>query len=211
MSSQKYAGQGTLPPELDQRVQSELGNGERLVWIGQPRPDLYRTQTACITIVGGIFGGTALVMFLVGAGMAFGFVAGGAGKGAAAAFDCFPLVFCLFTIPVMIIGGIMAAAPIWMPQRIRRIIYALTDRRAVIWEPYLFGGRYTVRNYTREGLGRMYRVDTVGGAGDLVFEEYYTISANSDGTPSKQRNQRGFLAIDQVRDVEELVRLTLMP
>ena len=53
----------------------------------------------------------------------------------------------------------MLTAPIWMPKRIRRIIYALTDRRALIFEPNWFGKAYTVRSYTAAGLGRMYRVD----------------------------------------------------
>ena len=89
----------------------------------------------------------------------------------------------------------------------RRIHYALTDRRALIWEPGWF--RYTVRSYAREALGRMVRVDRTGGAGDLVFEEYYTRSTDSDGMSSTTRHQRGFMGIDGVREVEELVRLTL--
>ena len=89
-------------------------------------------------------------------------------------------------------------------------MYALSDRRAILWEPYFFGSGYTVRSYTREGLGRLYRVDKNGDAGDLVFEEYYTTSTNSDGMSSTQRNQRGFMGIDRVREVEELLRLTLM-
>ena len=101
-------------------------------------------------------------------------------------------------------------APLWMPKRIGRIVYALTDRRAIIWEPGWFSGQYTVRNYTREGLGRMYRTDRADGSGDLVFEEFYTQSSNSDGNVSTTRNQRGFLGIDRVREVEELLRLTLM-
>ena len=214
MSSQNYAGQGTLPPELEQRVQSELSGGERLVWVGQPRPDLYRGQTIFMAIFGAFFGGIALIRFLVGGAMAVAFgLAGGQGGGnpGADALGCFPLFFCLFTIPFMAIGGYMLCAPIWMPKRIRRILYALTDRRAILWEPYFFGSGYTVRNYTREGLGRMYRVDKRDGAGDLVFEEYFTTSTNSNGMSSTQRNQRGFMAIDRVREIDELVRLTLMP
>ncbi len=96
-----------------------------------------------------------------------------------------------------------------MPLFRRRIHYALTDRRALIWEPGWFRDRYTVRSYAREALGRMVRVDRTGGAGDLVFEEYYTRSTDSDGMSSTTRHQRGFMGIDGVREVEELVRLTL--
>jgi hypothetical protein len=213
MSANDYAGKGTLPPELEERVHAELSGGERLVWLGQPRPDLYRGQTIFLSIFGAFFGGIALVMFLVGVGMAVAFAGfGGAAAGNAAGTfaGCFPLFFCLFTIPFMLIGGYLLFAPWWMPKRIRRILYALTDRRAVVFEPNWFGGGYTVRSYTREGLGRMYRVDRAGDAGDLVFEEYYTTSTNSEGYASSSRTQRGFMGIDRVREVEELVRLTLM-
>ena len=65
MSSNNYAGKGTLPPELEQRVQSELTAGEQLVWVGRPRPDLYRGQTIFMTIFGCCFGGVALIFFTV--------------------------------------------------------------------------------------------------------------------------------------------------
>ena len=212
MSSGNYVGQGTLTPELDQRVQSELSGGERLVYVGQPRPELYRGSTVFMMIFGCCFGGFALIFFTVGAAMTIGFAGAGAaaaGQGAAPLAGCFPLVFCLFSLPFLLIGGYLATAPIWMPKRLRRFIYALTDRRALVFEPNWFGKNYTVRSYTREALGRMYRVDKANGAGDLVFEEYYTTTRNTDGMSSTQRNQRGFMAIDRVRDVEELVRLTL--
>ena len=210
--SSNYVGEGTLPPELDQRVQSELSGGERLVYVGQPKPELYRGPTVFMMIFGCCFGGFALIFFTVGLAMTIGFAGAGAaaaGQGVGALAGCFPLAFCLFSLPFLIIGGYMLTAPIWMPKRIRRIIYALTDRRALIFEPNWFGKAYTVRSYTAAGLGRMYRVDRGNGAGDLVFEEYYTTSTNSDGMSSTSRNQRGFMAIDRVRDVEELVRLTL--
>ncbi len=165
-----------------------------------------------LSIFGCCFGGFALIFFTVGAAMTVGFAGAGvaaAGQGFGGLAGCFPLVFCLFSLPFLLIGGCMATAPIWMPKRIRRIIYALTDRRALIFEPNWFGKNYTVRSYTRDGLGRMYRVDRGNEAGDLVFEEYYTTSTNSQGFSNTNRQQRGFMAVDQVRSLEELVRLTL--
>ena len=212
MSGNTYVGQGTLPPELDQRVQAELSGGERLVWVGQPRPDYSRGGTIFLSLFGVFFAGIALFMLAVGLVVAAAFSGVGAaqGQGFGGLAGCFPLFFCLFTLPFLAIGGYMASAPLWMPARLRRIIYALTDRRAILWEPNWFGKGYTVRNYTREGLGRMVRVDRADGSGDLVFEEYYTTSTNNDGYSTNQRHQRGFMGIDRVRDVEELVRLTLM-
>jgi hypothetical protein len=191
MTINDYAGKETLPPEMAQRVQSELTTGERLIWVGRARPDAFRRQTIFMAIFGAIFGGVALFMLT---------------KVLEAGGSLFP---SLFLLPFLLVGGTMLTAPIWMPYRIRRIIYALTDRRALIWEPGWFLGRYTIRSYAREGLGRMARVDRAGGTGDLVFEEYYTRSTDSDGMSSSTRHQRGFMGIDGVREVEELVRLTL--
>ncbi len=212
MSTNAYAGEGTLPPELEQRVRSELTADERLVWVGRPRPDLYRGQTIFLSIFGAFFTAAALFIFGIGSVISLGFAGFGAAAGGARGglVGCFPLFFCLFTGPFMLIGVYMMTAPLWMPKRIARIGYALTNRRAIIWEPGWFANQYTVRNYTREGLGRMYRTDRADDAGDLVFEEFYTRTSDSDGNVSTRRNQRGFLGIDRVREVEELLRLTLM-
>ncbi len=210
--SSNYVGEGALPPELEQRVQAELSGGEQLVYVGQPRPDLYRGPTIFLMIFGCCFGGFALMFFTIGLAMTLGIAgveAAAPGKGPGVLAGCFPLVFCLFSLPFLLIGGSMATAPIWMPRRIRRITYALTDRRALIFDPNWFGQGYTVRSYQPSMLGRMYRVDRGNEAGDLVFEEYYTTSRDSQGFYSARKQRLDFLAIDRVRDVEELVRLTL--
>jgi hypothetical protein len=68
-----------------------------------------------------------------------------------------------------------------------------------------------VRSYTGAGLRRMHRADRTNGTGDLVFEEIYSPSSySSNGGTTGSRHQIGFLGIDRVREVEELLRLTLM-
>ena len=211
MSTNDYVGKETLPPELDQRVQSELSAGERLVWVGQPRPDLYRGQTIFLSIFGAFFSAAALFILAIGLIVTVGFTGFGAvqGDGWGGFIGCIPLFFCLFTMPFLLIGGYMLTAPILdaqapPPGRLRSHRPSRSRLGAG-----LVRDRYTVRSYTREALGRLVRVDRAGGAGDLVFEEFYTTSTNSDGYSSSTRNQRGFLGIDRVREVEELLRLTL--
>jgi hypothetical protein len=202
MSSSDYAGQGALPPELEERVRAELGAGERLVWVGQPRPDLYRGQTIFLTIFGIFFMTPPLLMFCGGMAVAVSILVGGAQQGNdLAAAGCVPGCFALFTLPFLLVGGTLATSLFWMPDRIRKIVYALTDRRALVWTPNFLGGGFTTRSYAGEGLGRMNRVERANGSGDLIFEEQYT---------SRSRSQYGFMAIDRVREVEELVRLTLL-
>jgi hypothetical protein len=214
MHTNDYTGKDTLPPELDQRVRSELAADERLVWVGRPRWNLYRGSTIIMSIIGTVFGALALVIFSIGfAGL------GAAVGGRAGGLDgCASLLFCLYTPLFMLIGGHLMTGPFWMPKRIRRTVYALTDRRAILWEPGWFAGQYTVRNYTREGLARIHRKDRADGAGDLLFEEFYTrssfekflIRTIGDENVSNTRILRGFICVDRVREVEELLRLTLL-
>ncbi len=110
MTPNDYAGKGTLPPELEQRVQSELSAGERLAWIGRARPDLYRHQMIFMAIFGAIFGGVPLFIL-------------------AKAFAAGVLRFqYLFILPFVLIGAYLLAAPIWMPLFRRRIHYAVHKR-----------------------------------------------------------------------------------
>src|SRR5262249_34904107 len=96
--------------------------------------------------------------------------------------------------------------------------YALTNRRAVVWEAGWFG---TVRvySYTASALGKMQRRERADGSGDLVFEEIVSVGSQyvSQGQhgghwqTSTSVTARGFLAIERVRDMEDLIRRTLHP
>jgi hypothetical protein len=111
-------------------------------------------------------------------------------------------------LPFLAVGIGLIASPIWLRSMARRTLYALTDRRALIWQPGWFGSA-TVRSYTAAGLGHISRRERRDGSGDLVFEEFTTYSHGSNG-PSSHTTRRGFLAINNVREVEELVRRTLL-
>jgi hypothetical protein len=55
----------------------------------------------------------------------------------------------------------------------------------------------------------MARREYSDGSGDLIFEEFLSVSRDSDGDMRSQRTERGFLGMENVREVEELVRKTL--
>jgi hypothetical protein len=83
---------------------------------------------------------------------------------------------------------------IWL--RARKSRYFLTNRRAIICEPTLLGG-YRAQSYIAEDLALM-RCDELGhGAGNLVF--------GNEKARYGWVFPYGFLAIEQVRDVELLV------
>jgi hypothetical protein len=212
MSGNPYIGQDVTPPEMEKRVQEELTPHEHVVWIGRPRPDRFQGQT-----IGGVLAG----VFILGiSGIVFtAFIETTlhAGKPAqvppdpfAGMFSVFAtVVVCLFAVPFMLLGGWMLLAPLWMPRWVRRIIYALSNHRALLFEPNWFIKGYTVRSYTHGALGRMFRVDRRGDSGDLVLEEYYVRTTDASGGGGTARKRRGFMGIDQAREVEELVRRTL--
>lgn len=117
-----------------------------------------------------------------------------------------PLLFvfppaALVFLPV---GWFFWMVPRWIRQQAGKTFYLLTDQRAITWEPTLFGG-ITVQSFTRDGLARMMRHENADGSGSLVFREDFLL--DDDGTSTRYR---GFLNIARVREVEELVRQTLL-
>jgi hypothetical protein len=199
MSSFQTSSGDPLPPELQDRVDAELSSGERLIWVGQPVPGAFQCQTIALAVVGLFFLGFTGIWFVLTLGM--GALAGGEAPEAFGILGC----FSLFGLIPGAVGLFLVTAPIWHRNLVKRTVYALTDRRALIWQPSLFGSS-EVRSYTANGLGHMSRVERGDGAGDLVFEEYYTYG-NKGGS---SRHQRGFLAVPRVREVEDLVRRTLL-
>lgn len=196
-----------LPPDLDARVRAELRPGERLLWVGQPDPRR-AARGACFIVAFGI-PWTAFSVFWVVMASGMMFAANGPrGPGGAfgAVFACFPL----FGLPFVLIGVGMLSAPYWLRRAARRTCYALTDRRALVWQKHWFGG-LEVRSYGPEALTRMARIEHADGTGDLVFEEVVRVGTDTDGNRTTATTGRGFLAIGDVRRIEELVRRVLLP
>jgi hypothetical protein len=193
-------GTGVLPPDLDARVQSELAAGEKLVWVGQPLASRLVMGSIPLVFMGVLFTGFAVFWIAMATSM-----------GA-------PFFFPLFGLIFVGVGVGMLTSPLWMAQRARKTCYALTNRRAIVWEAGWFG---TVRvfSYTPNALGKMYRQERGDGSGDLVFEEVVSVGSHyvSHGQhgghwqTSTSVTRRGFLAIPRVRDVEDLIRRTLNP
>ena len=171
----------SLPPGLESRVIAELSDGEKLAWVGRPRAS--RMVLASIPIF--FFG----IFF-------FGFAVFWTAMASKA-----PFPFALFGLPFLAVGFGMLASPFWAWYAASRTCYAVTDRRAITWEPGLWDG-LRVRSYAPDDLRRMWRNERGDGSGDLVFEEITTYGRRG------RRNviRRGFFAIEDVRAVESLIR-----
>src|SRR6202035_2197504 len=83
-------------------------------------------------------------------------------------------------LPFVAVGILLMVSPVWLRRRARQTIYAPTDPRAIGWER-AWWGTVTVRHYSAAGLGRMSRSERADGSGDLVFEEFTTVSSTTDG------------------------------
>jgi hypothetical protein len=119
------------------------------------------------------------------------------------------MIFPLFGLPFVFVGLGMLTAPYWLARKARRTCYALTNRRAIVFD-VSWRGAVTVYSYGPDQLAKQYRRENADGGGDLVFEEITTVNRSSDG-PSTTTTKRGFLAIDDVRAVEALLRKSLSP
>lgn len=203
MNSPPLFRDSELPPNLDARVRGELREGERLLWVGQPRPGRFARQALPIVLFG--IPWTAFSVFWMAA--ASGMLFGGMGKGNGA-FDLFGLIFPMFGLPFVLVGIGMLSSPYWLRRMAARTCYALTDRRAIIWEGG-WRGSVEVRSYGPEELKKIRRVEYPTGEGDLIFEEMFTFGTDSHGHRTSNTKRHGFLAIDSPRDIEELLRKAL--
>ena len=194
----------TLPAELDDRVRSELRDGERLLWVGQPRPAWFPRESLPVMLFGIPFTAFSIFWMVAATGILFGDTDG---KGPTLAFR---ILFPLFGLPFVLIGLWMVLAPYWHRRKAKRSCYALTDRRAILWEAGSFRS-VAVRTYGPDDLSKVYRVEYGNGRGDLVFEEIHRQRRSSKGRRWTSVTRHGFLDVDNVRGVEELLRKVLLP
>jgi hypothetical protein len=173
-----------ISPELADRVAGELSPDEKLIWIGQPRSDLAVRPAYFLVPFGVVFVAFSLFWMVMAVVITFGLMA-----------PC--------GIPFLAIGVALIVSPVWLRAWARKTVYAVSNRRAIIWQPGWFG-YITVQSFTPSGLGQMSRTERPDGSGDLVFQVYTSGIGEDSRTITK-----GFMGIDRVREVEELVRRTL--
>jgi hypothetical protein len=187
-----------VPEHLQERVSEELTKGEKLIWIGQPARRVLMVRSIPIMIFGGIFLGIALILMLVGLVGA---------KQGGAMFLLMPLFFLPFALGMLLSPWYR----FWMGKR---TCYVLTNRRCIVWKCNWLGSVH-MENYNPAQLANMWRRDMWffgKGAGDLVFRSVTTITVTTGrhGGVSQSTTYYGFIAIENVREIERLVRETLV-
>ena len=205
MNHEMFDG-GGLPFDLNDRVQSEMRDGERLLWTGQPKASRAALAALPLVLFGIPFTAFSLVWMVTASGILFAGINHVDPPGGFGLFACFPL----FGLPFLVIGVGMLSSPYWIWRQAKMTCYALTDRRAILWQAGKFGG-VEVRSYGQAALGKVVRTEYSDGCGDLVFEEIVSIGTDGDGHRSTSTTRHGFMAIRNVRDVEDLLRKAMSP
>ena len=196
----------TLPPDVRSRIQSELDSGERLLWAAQPDPKRFARGSIFIVLFGIPWTAFALFWIFMASGGLWGLFDGGMDfPRDQMPFQLISLCFPLFGLPFVLIGLGMLTAPHWAKRKALRTAYAVTDRRVILLEAG-FWNSITTRTYMPPQLQRMTRTERPDGSGNLILEHYTWRDSDGD----RRHGQHGLMAIDRVRDVEELIRTNLL-
>ena len=179
-------GNIVLSRSMQLKIKNEVRTNERITWSDKPRPTSLARQGIPLAIFG--IPWTAFSVFWVYAASGFSFPSFSSG------WDFFPL----FGIPFVLIGFVLLSAPLWMGLRANKTAYVLTDKRAIILRKSR--GKYIIKDYLPHQLQDVYREENDGGSGDVIF--FDENKSNADNTLPKAV---GFLGIDDVKAVEELV------
>lgn len=190
-----------LPLETEEMLRSELNSGEKLLWTGQPLAN--RAGQGSLPLV--LFGipWTAFSVFWVV--MAFGITRHAPSHPEPFPINLFPLFFPLFGLPFVLIGVGMLSSPYWMRRRAQKIVYAITDKRALILSPTWRNG-ISVRSIPPEHLTDRTRAQNPDGSGSLVFTHLTTTRSTGQGGTTTVTV--GFDNIADVRDVDALIERT---
>jgi hypothetical protein len=185
-----------LPPEVEDRVLAEVEPGEAIAWVGRPQ-DRRRFFLSLLPLwLVGIPWTTFSIFWTVMASGIAGQIPGPGGFGVVAA---------LFGLPFIAGGCAMLAAPFWAMRKAGQVAYVVTDRRAIFFEPAFPTGQKIVS--LRPGdFGPLERVERGDGTGDLTFGVPLAAQPRANATAVARK----FVGIPQVREVEALVRRTLL-
>ncbi len=172
---------------------AELQHGEHLVWWGQPSGAVMAKSTWPVFL----FAIPWTLFSLFWTGMAF-FIT----EGNESVF--FGWIFPLFGLPFVGIGFWMMASPFRVAKKAGRIVYAITNKRAMI---ITSGDTKKVQSFFQKDIKDIRRTEKKDGSGNLQFASE-TLQPSRGGAFNQQS---GFLGIPDVNTVEMYLRDFLKP
>ena len=178
-----------IPQNLQDEVERQLEQGERIVWMEQPIPRFFTPQStpqfvAAIPVM-------AFAVLWIGSALGWkplDFHKGGS--------DIFPL----FGLIPLVFGLGLLFAPLWARRKAFKTVYVITDRRAMTFDG---GWTTTIRSYAPDQLKNMYRKERKDGTGDVVLDRVFS-NVRVGGQP--QMTDVGFLRVRDVRKTEQMLR-----
>lgn len=199
-----------VPEKYREQIEEELSKGEKMLWCGQPARRVVMVRAILFFCILGsllfIFAAVFLVIGLVGLGKKGNDVT-------------------MFLLPgglFMVISIGMMLMPIYKIWQAGRTCYVLTNRRAIVWACNWYGG-INMENYNPAQVVNMFRRDMWffgKGAGDLVFKTVTVITtthhhggprnAYRGSSTSATTYYYGFLSVENVRQIEKMVRECLV-
>ncbi len=175
-----------LPVDLQSIVRSELKRDEEVFWVGQPDPGRFSRSALPIVLFGIPWTAFAIFWIYGASGFKSPSVSGPAG------------FFPLFGLPFVLIGFGMLSSPYWLKRKAKRMVYVITDRRAII-----FGGGRNVKieSFGGADMSNISKVVRGDGSGDLIFASYINFSRDSDGDCNRNITKIGFIAVKNISEV----------
>jgi hypothetical protein len=189
---------------LMKQVAKELSNGEVLHYACRPSEAIAQKQALMAIVAGAAF---ALFGIVFAVPML-------TAMNVPTAVATVPCVFVLVGVAFAVLG------PIVKKRQARLGWYAVTDRRAVVFHISLWGSSGLATTYHPAALRRMWVKKSfwLKTGGDIVFKTVVTRHTHTERTrhggtrtsSSTSTEHFGFLGIDEVKDVEALLREVLL-
>ena len=145
-----------LPDSIHQLVNDELAPGERVRWACQPRPRASLPWWSLAPFFVAVPWTLFTLFWMAGAA---GLLDRGPGP-----IDITRLLLALFGVPFLLIGIAMFCSPLWVRHQRRRAAsrtaYAITDRRAIVFDGGYYGCERILSRRIRDGIwsGRISRI-----------------------------------------------------
>jgi hypothetical protein len=193
MDTMLTASGDPLPEPLAARVRAALQPGEVLLWTGRPIPALAARPAMAFSLISGVMFVPAVfvALFMVGMVLLMVFLT---------KLVCFALVLVPVGLILLLSITLIVGVPLWTRSLAAGTAYALTDRRAIVWQKGPFS--VSVQSFTRDRLGNLQRRERPDGSGDLIFDQTYFHDHNGH----HHARAVGFMSIARVREIEDLVR-----
>jgi hypothetical protein len=201
-TTQTVLEQSPLSDREREVLDEELGPGERLVWAGKADATATFRRGLIVTAStggGAVFALVMLLLLLFGAPREFRSGFGG-------------IIGLVFGAIILILVGIAAAAPYLNRWRMEKIVYAITTKRALVWNSN-WVGKLTLSTYGPADMGGLSLRGVWGGGegvGNLIFFSRAKNRKVDLQSGVRSLTHYGFLLVPRAAEVEKILRETLL-